>query len=267
MTKRPVKDVGTSVRARLLRLAQERGEDFQLVLTRYANERLLFRLASSDHASGFVLKGAALFTVWTGGRIGRRETSTFSGSATQMWREFAIFSDILSLDVVDDGDSAGFHVIDGTAERAPVEGVLRRKGLPDELRGDTYAVVEDASGHAHYVRADAAELAQVEEGAIVRVSASRDTWAKGMDAAIVRFAAASDGLYDPARHVAALERAPLVIAGERVEGRAVVAANVRRLERLVRYRLVERLADGRWRVPADWSPSSRPGRGPIPACA
>lgn len=65
MTKRP-KDIGASVRARLLRLAQERGEDFQLVLTRYANERLLYRLANSRHASRFVLKGAALFTLWTG---------------------------------------------------------------------------------------------------------------------------------------------------------------------------------------------------------
>ena len=46
MTRRPLKDVGTSVRARLLRLAKDRGDDFQLVLTRYANERLLFRLAS-----------------------------------------------------------------------------------------------------------------------------------------------------------------------------------------------------------------------------
>jgi hypothetical protein len=66
VTKRPLKDVGTSVRARLLRIAHERGEDFQLLLTRYANERLLFRLASSNQSSRFVLKGAALFTVWTG---------------------------------------------------------------------------------------------------------------------------------------------------------------------------------------------------------
>jgi len=47
MKKTPTKDIAASVRARLLRLARERGEDFQLVLTRYANERLLFRLASS----------------------------------------------------------------------------------------------------------------------------------------------------------------------------------------------------------------------------
>ena len=33
-----------SVRARLLNRARARGEDFQLVLTRYALERLLYRL-------------------------------------------------------------------------------------------------------------------------------------------------------------------------------------------------------------------------------
>lgn len=66
MTKGPLKDVGASVRARLSRHARERAEDFQNVLTRYANERLLFRLAASQHAQHFVLEGAALFTLWTG---------------------------------------------------------------------------------------------------------------------------------------------------------------------------------------------------------
>jgi type IV secretory pathway VirD2 relaxase len=149
------------------------------------------------------------------------------------------------------GDGARFHIVDGSAEQRSVEGVLRRKGLHDELRGDMYAVVEDGSGKAHYVRADAAALAHIDEGTIVRVSASRDTWAKGMDAAIVRFAALSDGVYDPNAHLGALKRAPLVIDGKEVEAPAVIAANVRRLERLARYHLVERLPDGRWRVPGD----------------
>jgi len=65
MTKK-VKDVGASVKAQLLRLARQRGDDYQLLLTRYANERFLYRLAVSPHASSFVLKGAALFTIWTG---------------------------------------------------------------------------------------------------------------------------------------------------------------------------------------------------------
>ncbi len=63
--KRPF-DLAASVRQRLLNLARRRGEEFQFVLTRYLIERLLYRLAQSPHASRFLLKGALLFTLWTG---------------------------------------------------------------------------------------------------------------------------------------------------------------------------------------------------------
>jgi predicted nucleotidyltransferase component of viral defense system len=48
-----------------LDLSRQRGEDFQLILTWYALERLLYRLGSSEHAKTFVLKGAMLFPAWT----------------------------------------------------------------------------------------------------------------------------------------------------------------------------------------------------------
>jgi hypothetical protein len=60
------RNVEASVRQRLLNLSRKSGEDFQLLLTRYAIERLLFRLAESEHAPYFVLKGAMLFALWTG---------------------------------------------------------------------------------------------------------------------------------------------------------------------------------------------------------
>ena len=44
MTKRPLKNVGASVRARLLARSRETGEDFQSLLWRYAVERFIFRL-------------------------------------------------------------------------------------------------------------------------------------------------------------------------------------------------------------------------------
>ena len=66
MTKRPVKNIGASVNARLLALSRERKEDFQLVLTRFALERLLYRLFESDHRGEFVLKGAMVFALWGG---------------------------------------------------------------------------------------------------------------------------------------------------------------------------------------------------------
>ena len=59
-----VKNVGASVRARLLRVSKEKGQNFDLVLTHYAIERLLYRLAQSRHADRFVLKGAMLLMTW-----------------------------------------------------------------------------------------------------------------------------------------------------------------------------------------------------------
>ena len=55
-----------SIRARLKQHADATGEDFNLVLTRYGIERLLYRLATSEHATQFVLKGALLFALWYG---------------------------------------------------------------------------------------------------------------------------------------------------------------------------------------------------------
>ncbi len=58
------RNVGASVRARLLNLARERGQVFELLLTRYALERLLYRLSISRYRDRFVLKGALLITTW-----------------------------------------------------------------------------------------------------------------------------------------------------------------------------------------------------------
>jgi hypothetical protein len=66
MTQKVLKDVAASVRQRLLNLARERNEEFQLVLDRYAIERLLFRLSRSGYRSEFVVKGATLFALWSG---------------------------------------------------------------------------------------------------------------------------------------------------------------------------------------------------------
>jgi hypothetical protein len=54
------------IRARLKQHADSTQEDFNLVLTRYGIERLLYRLATSEHSEQFVLKGALLFALWYG---------------------------------------------------------------------------------------------------------------------------------------------------------------------------------------------------------
>jgi predicted nucleotidyltransferase component of viral defense system len=60
----PPKNLAASIAARLRKLARERNEDLQLVLTRYGLERLLYRLSLSPYRDDFVLKGAMLFHAW-----------------------------------------------------------------------------------------------------------------------------------------------------------------------------------------------------------
>src|SRR3546814_12608909 len=57
-------NLAASVRARLLSLSKATGQTFDLVLTRFALERLLYRLSNSKHAERFALKGAMLLTTW-----------------------------------------------------------------------------------------------------------------------------------------------------------------------------------------------------------
>jgi len=49
---------------RLLNRSRSTGENYNLLLSRFAIERLLYRLSVSTHAGSFVLKGALLFALW-----------------------------------------------------------------------------------------------------------------------------------------------------------------------------------------------------------
>lgn len=58
------RDLGASVRQRLLNQARAQGRPFQEVLQYFAMERFLYRLAKSPFADRFILKGALLLTAW-----------------------------------------------------------------------------------------------------------------------------------------------------------------------------------------------------------
>lgn len=64
MTRAPLKNIGASVRTRLTDQARARGDNAQLLMLRFAIERLLYRLAQSAYRDQFVLKGAMLFSLW-----------------------------------------------------------------------------------------------------------------------------------------------------------------------------------------------------------
>jgi hypothetical protein len=57
-------NLAASVRARLKRRADAAKQDFNLTLTQYGLERLLYRLSVSPHAANYLLKGALLFSLW-----------------------------------------------------------------------------------------------------------------------------------------------------------------------------------------------------------
>ena len=65
MNKREPTNLPASIRQRLLNLSRDRGEDFNLTLTKYGIERLLYRLSQSEHSDQFILKGALLLSLWT----------------------------------------------------------------------------------------------------------------------------------------------------------------------------------------------------------
>ena len=56
--------MGASVRGRLLNLSRETVRNYNLLLTRFALERLLYQMTLTSHKDRFVLKGAMLITTW-----------------------------------------------------------------------------------------------------------------------------------------------------------------------------------------------------------
>ena len=65
----PSAALAQSIQARLVRHAKLLGVDPNLILTRFATERFLYRLSRSPEADRFVLKGALLLLVWLGETI------------------------------------------------------------------------------------------------------------------------------------------------------------------------------------------------------
>lgn len=58
------KNIAASVKQRLLNMARAQGRGFDILLVRFALERLLFRLSQSAHRENYILKGGMLVTQW-----------------------------------------------------------------------------------------------------------------------------------------------------------------------------------------------------------
>jgi hypothetical protein len=101
---KPVTNVAASVRQRLLNLARTRNEDFGLLLTKYALERMLYRISQSEYQAIFVLKGALLFELWTDQRYRPTRDADFLAEGENDPARFAqIFKELCTISVPDDG--------------------------------------------------------------------------------------------------------------------------------------------------------------------
>jgi len=129
-------------------------------------------------------------------------------------------------------------------------GRVAGKGLADELYDKGYLIVDGTDGKAHYVALPPrSELEQYPTGAVVEVKGAGA--ARAADRNVAELAV--DGVYRTDHHLA-------VAQGQATpdrDPRDVVAAHVRRLEALRRAGIVERVAEGVWRVPGDLAERGR----------
>jgi type IV secretory pathway VirD2 relaxase len=118
------------------------------------------------------------------------------------------------------------------------------KGLTDELFDKGYLVIDGIDGKAHYVALPPrSELEQYPAGAVVEVKGSADGRAADVNIAALTV----EGVYRTDHHLAVAKNQ----ATPDRDPREVVAVHVRRLEALRRGGIVERGAEGVWRVPED----------------
>ncbi len=97
-------NVAASVRQRLLNRARATGEDYQVLLTRYALERLLYRLDQSEVRNRFILKGAYAFLLWQGeSHRQTRDLDLMGYGAPDTERLRGLFQRACRTEVVEDG--------------------------------------------------------------------------------------------------------------------------------------------------------------------
>jgi predicted nucleotidyltransferase component of viral defense system len=125
-------NIAASVKQRLLNLARAEGRAYEVVLVRYALERLLYRLSISEHRGSFILKGGMLVTLWIESSSRETRDADFLGhgdSDPDHLRE--VFAGVLSIET-DDG--LAFDM--GSLRTAIIRDEMEYGGV--RLRADAY---------------------------------------------------------------------------------------------------------------------------------
>ena len=131
------------MRARLLNLARQTNQPFDVLLTRFVHERLLYRLSRSPHADRFVLKGAMLLTTWLPQTArGTRDLDLLGFGDASGQRILGIFREVLAI-ADDDGIAFDLDALQvGLIGEKLEYGGVRLRGTAS-LSGAAVAVVVD----------------------------------------------------------------------------------------------------------------------------
>jgi hypothetical protein len=132
------KNIGASIRQRLLNKAREDKRPFNELLQYYAMERFLYRLSISQHKDRFVLKGALMLRVWDSPQFRpTMDIDLLGRTSNEEGRIAAQIGEILTVEVEPDGldflvDSVHTELI---TEEADYKGIrVLFKGFLDTAR-------------------------------------------------------------------------------------------------------------------------------------
>lgn len=101
---REKKNYAASIKQKLLNLARERQDDYQLLLTKYALERVLARISQSRFQNSFILKGAMLFEIWSDqSHRATRDLDFLSFGSNKIGEIEEIFREICAIEIPEDG--------------------------------------------------------------------------------------------------------------------------------------------------------------------
>jgi predicted nucleotidyltransferase component of viral defense system len=122
------KNVAASIKGRLLNIARAQGRGLDILLVRFALERLLFRLSRSPHRNNYILKGGMLVTQWLDHDNRETRDMDFLGFGTDDQEAIrVIFSEIMAVDA-DDGLVFDIEALAASPIREEIEyGGIRRK--------------------------------------------------------------------------------------------------------------------------------------------
>jgi hypothetical protein len=141
---KPVKDVAASIRQRLQNVAKKANRPFQEVLEYFAMERFLYRLASSKHASRFVLKGALMFRAWNAPATRpTRDIDLLGRMDSKVTAVVPVFKDVCNQPVESDGLIFHADSVAGQATKEDADYAGVRVTLPATLQNSRIAMQID----------------------------------------------------------------------------------------------------------------------------